>query len=609
MRRKEVLRAFLGACLQECSHSLKQWCAICTLWILALCACSAQAVVEPLRLNNAPQNGSSLAEHSEYYIERGEPLTLQEIRTQKIQRQFVSSPRPLFVPAGSRGVWMAVHLRQTSFDGNWVVSLPYTSLKRVSFYGPIYETGREMAEPIHTGSLAPFDTRPLSSEMFSMDVPLELPGEYTVYIRTEADIDRTYELEIWDHKSYFSEINNRAVINGFCYGIIFGLLVYNCALAFVFKDHSYTLYVLSGAFAFLSLLAINGHLAKILLPDSPLIAYRMYAVFPALWLATAAAFAGKFLDLKKHTPTLNLALVAVILIGVCNSIVAALGHMTLAQFVNERISLIGALLVAGVAAYEYRKGFKPAKIYLTGQLSLFVSVIITILGNWGFDIPHAAVNYSLQFGISAEMLIFALALSNRIQHLKGLERSLTSQAKILSLAAETDPLTGLLNRAGLKSRADEILINSRRSAVVLLDLDRFKPVNDEHGHQAGDALLVEIAVRLRINARPTDVIARIGGDEFVLIIAEPQELSHIDGMLRRLLRRISEPLTSNGVELSVGASMGVAFHPENGKTLDELLNCADAAMYQVKRNGRDGVAYFDDVIPENRWANSRPGKS
>lgn len=153
-------------------------------------------------------------------------------------------------------------------------------------------------------------------------------------------------------------------------------------------------------------------------------------------------------------------------------------------------------------------------------------------------------------------------------------------------AARRDPLTGLLNRRGLEARADEILLpgaGSRRACSLLyLDLDNFKPVNDTLGHEAGDLLLKELADRIRSLLRAPDLAARMGGDEFAIL------LPGVDGeaaqrVAERLREELEQPYVLDGTPVVCPASVGIAVQPEHGQTLTSLLNAADAAMYRAKR--------------------------
>lgn len=164
------------------------------------------------------------------------------------------------------------------------------------------------------------------------------------------------------------------------------------------------------------------------------------------------------------------------------------------------------------------------------------------------------------------------------------------EARRLSI---TDGLTGLWNRRQLDIRCVEELDRASRFgegfAIALCDIDSFKRINDVHGHQAGDAVLVEIARRLVENTRGVDLVARYGGEEFGLVLPR----TGIEGALRATdhVRGIvaATPVVVGGVEIPVTLSIGVACHPGNGETIQSLLAAADAALYEAKRSGKNRV--------------------
>lgn len=160
-----------------------------------------------------------------------------------------------------------------------------------------------------------------------------------------------------------------------------------------------------------------------------------------------------------------------------------------------------------------------------------------------------------------------------------------------SFQAHHDSLTGLPNRILLDDRLEQAIALAERLehlvAVCYLDLDRFKPVNDEFGHMAGDWLLKQVAQRLRKILRATDTIARVGGDEFVLVLPTLHDRQSGEAMAGKVVEALREPFFYNEIELRIGGSVGVAFYPADGDNPVVLLACADEAMYRAKASGRN----------------------
>lgn len=160
-----------------------------------------------------------------------------------------------------------------------------------------------------------------------------------------------------------------------------------------------------------------------------------------------------------------------------------------------------------------------------------------------------------------------------------------------------DALTGLPNRSLLLVKANQAIANAARSkaslAVLFIDLDRFKQINDSLGHQAGDELLRTIASRLQIEARKSDIVGRLSGDEFVIVLVQC-DLYRVTDVVKRIQARLSQPCHIAGVALTPSASIGISLFPDNGETIDILLHRADTAMYQIKEKHHGRFSFFSD---------------
>jgi diguanylate cyclase (GGDEF)-like protein/PAS domain S-box-containing protein len=174
-----------------------------------------------------------------------------------------------------------------------------------------------------------------------------------------------------------------------------------------------------------------------------------------------------------------------------------------------------------------------------------------------------------------------------------------AQAQTLAHQAQHDALTGLPNRVLLQDRLSQALAQVERGyrgALLYLDLDRFKPINDSLGHPVGDRVLQEVSARLRRCVRQDDTVSRQGGDEFVLLLvrlADPRDAARVAD---KLIQAIEQPIHVDGHELRVSASIGIALFPQDGSDTRELARQADAALYHAKRGGRGRYSYVTDVI-------------
>ncbi|MBR0898940.1 EAL domain-containing protein [Bradyrhizobium tropiciagri] len=186
-------------------------------------------------------------------------------------------------------------------------------------------------------------------------------------------------------------------------------------------------------------------------------------------------------------------------------------------------------------------------------------------------------------------------VSFAVENFDRAEEKAKADERVKYLAAY-DSLTGLPNRSSFSQLLNSTLVAARRCrgkvALFFIDLDRFKIINDTLGHAEGDALLVEIASRLRQALREQDVVARLGGDEFVAILPEPGRKADINRMAHKLLSAVMKPMLLKGQECRVTASIGVALYPDDGRDEQSLVKRADLAMYLAKEEGKNDVRFF-----------------
>ncbi len=168
--------------------------------------------------------------------------------------------------------------------------------------------------------------------------------------------------------------------------------------------------------------------------------------------------------------------------------------------------------------------------------------------------------------------------------------------------ASRDLLTGLANRAALHDAMATALARAERDhkqlAVLMIDLDRFKPVNDRHGHMIGDLVLQEVAHRLRNCLRGGELQARYGGDEFVVVIEENSDPANAEKVARRIVQALAEPMLIDALAVAIGASVGIARFPVDACSEDELLRKADSALYRAKARSRGTVCFYEDSLDE-----------
>lgn len=166
--------------------------------------------------------------------------------------------------------------------------------------------------------------------------------------------------------------------------------------------------------------------------------------------------------------------------------------------------------------------------------------------------------------------------------------------------AHHDHLTGLANRTLFQERLRQAIARAKKHghkvAVFLLDIDYFKQINDTVGHANGDLLLAVVGQRLYSSVRESDTVARMGGDEFVIVMPDFRTVEDVERSGRQIIRNVSQPVEVSGRGISLTVSVGIAIYPQGGSTDEELLRNADTAMYSVKNEGRNGLCVFDEGL-------------
>lgn len=239
-----------------------------------------------------------------------------------------------------------------------------------------------------------------------------------------------------------------------------------------------------------------------------------------------------------------------------------------------------------------QSGRQSREFYVTMWKSLLET------GQWSGEIWNRRKDGTLYIGM---MTIGAVKNSNELtQYYVALFTDITQMKEHewwLEHIAHYDPLTTLPNRVLLADRLRQAMIHSQRNhqilAVVFIDLDGFKAINDEHGHDAGDEFLIAIAKRMKKVIREGDSLARFGGDEFVAIISNLERPNDCEPLLMRLLQDIAKPIQINKINLQVSGSIGVAFYPQSASEADQLIRQADQAMYAAKQAGKNRFQFFD----------------
>jgi diguanylate cyclase (GGDEF)-like protein len=344
--------------------------------------------------------------------------------------------------------------------------------------------------------------------------------------------------------------------------------------------------------------ALNGLAAQHLWPGQPWLVNN--APVLAVMLALGAGFV--FLERALAVSELNRSMGRAMKLG------AVLAFAAVAAFVAGWIPLRGIqtlasamgpltiLMGAQAAMVRSRAGDGAARCILVAWGAYAVGACIGVGLLRGLLPSNEWTRHALQAGSMIESIGFMIVLGVRMEQTRQGARRAHAESDALRRLAHSDPLTGLCNRRGLSEVLQDRLAacrTERAVAVYLIDVDGFKQVNDERGHDAGDELLIALASRLRLALGPLDIVARLGGDEFVVVADQLAGAAEAQAIGQNLLDAVGLPFAVTGGPCKVGLTVGYALAPQDGHDASLLLRRADAAMYIGKQAGRNRL-YRDE---------------
>jgi diguanylate cyclase (GGDEF)-like protein len=316
----------------------------------------------------------------------------------------------------------------------------------------------------------------------------------------------------------------------------------------------------------------------------------------ALSVAFASMFMMRFCELQRYARLLRVPIIA-LAVGMIQLVLMRCSHVALlvevAQVLLNPLLMIGAALLLIAAIVAAARGSRQAWFFLAGWTPLLLLTAMTSAQVNGALPQLAWLNDASLAGGAFEAVVLSLGLADRALRLR-LDRD------VVRGLADHDALTEVLNRRAWGERAGAAMAGdpARSMALLFLDLDHFKLLNDRQGHNTGDRALVAVAKALTTELRPTDLLGRYGGEEFVALLdaTMAEQAVHVATRLCRRVHRLEIPV--NGDSLLLSISIGIAMR-EQGDSLESLVERADQAMYDAKLNGRNQVCMYGDAKPAN----------
>ena len=486
-------------------------------------------------------------------------------------------------------VWLRLPLATGARSGGeWILDIDYAVLNRVDVY---LTSGGVLVQRALLGNLQPFSQRPMRSRSHALALQLQPDTGYTVYLRVQSAGALVLPITLNTPAAFHARALDEQMLQGLLTGLGLCLLLYSAAQWIALREPLFLKYALLTFGSLLFSIAQFGIGAQYLWPDNRWLESHVPG------LAALMASAGMFLFVERalEGPEMGPRLRRVMRLGAVSLLLTALAYgagLIDVHTVSVAVSTIG--LLAGPMALpgaitRARRGDSVGWYFLVAWAGYFLSTVTMVSVVKG----HADVSWwtlhSFQLGTTLDMVLFMRVLGLRLRAVRTAAEHATRERDTLHSMAHTDPLTGLPNRRGLTLALNDWLphcTTDRALAIYMIDLDGFKQVNDQHGHDAGDELLAAAARRLQRQVRGSDTVARLGGDEFVVGSTGMQNDAQARQMGAALLESLQAPFELDALHCRVGLTIGYVLAPQDGRDSIELLKSADAAMYAGKQGGK-----------------------
>lgn len=504
----------------------------------------------------------------------------------------------------------------------WLLDVAFPTLDSVEYFGP---DGARLA----TGDRLPFAQRPLLHRNFVFPVHLGESGTGTVWLRVVSEGTLTIPLRLWRHDAFWQESLNSYALLALYFGMLFALASYNLLLWFSLRDHNYLNYVLFAASMAVGQLSLNGLGNQFLWPNWPAWGNLAFSTGFAATGLFGALFTRGFLETRRNLPRLDGAIIGLAGLFALCAVAPLLVPYRLAAIMTSLTGVTFSIIAVLAGLRCWRKRQPGARVFLLAWTALLAGVIVVGLRNLNL-LPTTFLSFhAILIGSALEMILLSFALAERINDLQRekeaaddealvtrralqealndadaqLERRVTERTgELEALNAElrerqrelqamthVDLLTGLANRLLLEARLDQSMQQVRRGsgaiALLLLDLDGFRAINDGHGSAIGDEVLRAVSERLRQSVREVDTVARIGGDEFAVVLASIGGAADAERLAGKLLAALRGPLRVLGMPLECGASIGIAMFSGGELNAGELQRRAEGALRAAKDAG------------------------
>ncbi len=521
----------------------------------------------------------SLNAQSDWLVDEQGELSAADLCRAEVARRFQPAPGPSAAGLTPAAYWLRLDIQRPPAEQGrswWLVAEPL-NLFDLRLYLP---DGRGCLQERLSGERVAFaEGRDQDWRQYAFRLPDSGTQPLTLYVRSQDPGGLSFPLRLWREEALAQHMRQGELLLGLVYGLLLGLSAYNFFLALTLRDSAYLMYVAATLSLTLFLAHLYGHTAQYLWPHWPSLVAAGRVLIPSLWGFCIGLFVISFFQTRRFLPRLHRVMLLVLASYAVIVLLRLAGAHGLSASILSLHPFFTMPLVLLIAMLRWRQGFAPARYFLLGYGGLLSCTLVFMLRINGVLAPSGWTDFSLPLGAAFETLVFSLALADRI-------RALRREGQ----AAYRDELTGLGNRRELERRFDLCRNEAEQQdsgfALLALDLDQFKPINDRYGHAVGDRVLQILAQRLQGCVREQDLVARIGGDEFLVLLAPPLDVRAQQATAKRVREAVLQPLHLDDLQLRVGTSIGQAAYPADGRSLAELGRCADIALYAAKREAQ-----------------------
>ncbi len=539
------------------------------------------------------EHTTPIGRSTHYLQETTGPLSVEQAAAARFAGEFRPAKQPvLSFGIGAPPIWLhtrvdnpssAAATRQLSIDTSW--------LDRIDIY--LRHNGATTAR-YQLGDRKPYQQRPLASRGFALEHPFE-PGITDVFIRVSSIDPMVLPIYLQSPTQALARDRLESYSYGLLYGFLAALLVYNVMLFLGLKVLRYLLYsVYVGSFLLLNV-AYTGHGYQWLWPQQ--VAWTQWAqpTLMILYAVCGLLFALSFLQIRQHFPQIHRAvLISIGMVAALLAVAVLVGNQQASLWLAFTYVTLFTVVMVALGVISMHAGLRAARYFIGAAVCAMIGAALSSLAVWG-KIPINTWTYrAVDIGMLLEATLLALALTYQFR-LAQQEKAYAQQL------ARIDPLTRVNNRRAFYDISNPVwnsaLRRQRPLACVLLDLDHFKRINDRYGHGVGDEALKAAANAIKNTVRQQDIIARWGGEEFIVLLPETQlfEAARLATRLREAIA--AAPLAGRDDSLLLTASLGLAERKPHHNKLEELINAADDCLLKAKARGRNNVVF--ETVQQN----------